>query len=329
MLQDSWPLAGSKIDLPLDSQPDLDGSFVGRISQSLYPRDPCGRLFVILTAYYDESGTYDGSPATVLAGFVGDTNQMVELEIEWAKILKKHGLTHVRAKHLFHRQKQFKGWSDDRAGELWADLLYVLQERKEIHASKSVLRDEDYRLFYVSDGAAPKERLDTKYALCLRSLLSFLPAVRTGAMEVNFVLESGHKNAGDALRVFNEMKNDKNFRYRHSIGSISFGSKQESPALQAADMLAYSSYQDEREAAENGVSLYLSRDSLDVELIWGCGLTLLQHRIQPKDLMTIRKNYLRKNKQQVFGRAVIDYTMEIEPSSHYAQNARLRVPPGN
>jgi hypothetical protein len=211
--------ARGKIAYPLDSQPDLEASFIGRAAQSLYPRDPCGRQWMILTAYYDESGTHDGSPATVLAGFVGDTNQMVDLEIEWSKVLRKHDLTHVRAKHLFHRQKQFKGWSNDRTNELWADLLYVLQERKEIHASKSVLRNEDYRLFYVSDGPAPKERLDTKYALCLRSFLHFLPAVRTGAMAVNFVLESGHKNAGDALRVFDEMKNDKSFRFRHSIGS--------------------------------------------------------------------------------------------------------------
>jgi hypothetical protein len=94
-------------------------------------------------------------------------------------------------------------------------------------------------------------------------------------------------------------------------------------------MLAYCSYQDECEAAEIGSEIYLSRDSLDVELIWGCGLTLLQHRIKPDDLMTMRKNFLRKNKQRVFGRALVDYTMEIEPSSHYAQNARLRVPPGN
>lgn len=317
----------AKIVFPLDSQPDLDGSFVGRISQSLYPRDPCGRPFVILTGYYDESGTHEGSPATVLAGLVGDVNQIVELEIEWAKVLKKYQLTHVRAKHLFHRQGQFKGWQRQRIAELWADLLYVLQERKEIHLSKSILREQDYKMFYVSDGPAKKERLDTRYALCVRALLSFLPAVKTGAMAVNFVLESGHRNAGDALRVFNEMKTDKSYRFRHSIGSLSFGNKPDSPALQAADLLAYCGFLDECEMIDFDDTEYSKAyDSFDVEFIYRCGLTLLEHRVEPKDLTAMRQNFLRKHKVPVMGRARLDLGYEIEPSSSYAENARLRIP---
>jgi hypothetical protein len=73
---------------PLDSQPDLERDFFGRVTQSLCPRNPCGRLFVILTPYYDESGTHAESPAAVLAGFVGDTNDWVDFEIEWAKVFK-------------------------------------------------------------------------------------------------------------------------------------------------------------------------------------------------------------------------------------------------
>jgi Protein of unknown function (DUF3800) len=315
-----------KIIVPLDSQPDLDGSFVGRLSQSLYPRTPCGRLFVILTAYYDESGTHEGSPATVLAGFVGTTNDWVDFEIEWSKVLRKYGLTHVRAKQLFHGQGQFKRWSDEQFDHLWADLMYVLQERKQIFASKSVLREDDYRMFYVSDGPAKKERLDTRYALCFRSFLHFLPAVRSGAIAVNFVLESGHKNGGDALRVFDETKNDKTIPWRRSIGSLSFGTKQDSPALQAADLLAYCSYREEREIIEDGspdgTKFY---DGIDMELVYGCGLTILEHRIYPDDLKALRQNFLRRHKRPVFGHARMDaFGPDIDPSSHYAQHARMR-----
>ena len=93
---------------------------------------------MILTAYYDESGTHANSPATVLAGFVGDTNEWVDFEIEWKKVLRGFGITHVRAKHLFHRQGQHKEWEWSKVDELYAAIMYLLQERKHIFASKNV-----------------------------------------------------------------------------------------------------------------------------------------------------------------------------------------------
>ena len=195
---------------------------------------------MILTAYYDESGTHANSPATILAGFVGDTNDWVDFEIEWTKVLRAFGITHVRAKHLFHRQGQHKDWSWSRVDELYAAIMYLLQERKHIFASKTVLREEDYKLFYWGGGPERKERLDTRYGLCLRSLLHFIPQMErlSGAHSINFILEDGHRNAGDALRVYQEVKNDKTLPWRDVLGSFSVGDKKLSPALQAADFLA-------------------------------------------------------------------------------------------
>jgi len=62
------------------------------------------------------------------------------------KILKKHNTTHVRAKHLFHKQKQHKGWADKQVTELWADLMYVIQER-DMFAGKTYLFEDDYKPF--------------------------------------------------------------------------------------------------------------------------------------------------------------------------------------
>lgn len=316
-----------KINFPLDSQPDLNGSAIGRLAQSLYPHDPCRRQFMVLTAYYDESGTHAGSPATVLAGFVGSTNDLVEFEIEWSKVLRKHNLTYPRAKHLFHRQGQHKRWADEQAEHLWNDLMYVFQERKDIFASKTILREDDYKMFYVMDGASRKERLDTRYALCLRAFLHFLPEMaKIGGSTINFILEAGHKNAGDALRVFNEMKADKNLQGRHNMGFLSFGTKPDSPALQAADLLAYMSYTDVCETIEDypdSTGKYLGE--IDLALIGGCGLTILENAIAPEDLKTIRQNFLRKNKKPIFRRAYLNcFPYEIGPESPYAQYAGLR-----
>jgi uncharacterized protein DUF3800 len=321
---ETCPIWG-KVAYPLDSQPDLERSFVGRVAQSLYP---CGRLFVILTAYYDESGTHAESPATVLAGFVGDTNDWVDFEIEWAKVLKAHKITHVRAKHLFHRQNQHKDWSWDQADELIAAILYLLQERKHMFASKTVLREDDYKMFYVAGGPEKKERLDTRYGLCFRSLLHFIPEVQklSGAHSINFVLEDGHKNAGDALRVYQEIRNDKTFPWRDVLASFSLGQKQASPALQAADFLAYMSYLEVRDDIEDGnEGKVLRDDGIDFELVWGCGITVLESLIHPKDLTTMRANFLRKNKLPIFPLAWLNGGPSlVETASRNAQGAGLR-----
>jgi Protein of unknown function (DUF3800) len=274
---------------------------------------------MILTAYYDESGTHSGSPITVLAGFVGNANDWVDFDREWRKILNKYNITHVHAKHLWHRQGQHKKWSIDQAGDLWSDLIYVVQERKQIFASKTVLLSDDYKHFYLLDGRAPKERLDSKYALCFRSFLYFYPKNHYEQYPiggVNFVLEAGHRNAGDAIRVFNEIKGNKNFSWREAIGSLTFGAKQDFPALQAADMLAYW-----LNAAEcKGLSKQVSEDERYVSYfereLRRSGLTILDHRISPDDLKNMRQNFLRRRKKAVFGKAGLDNTSwEIESMS--------------
>jgi hypothetical protein len=278
---------------------ELEASPIGRLCLSLYPLDPAARPFMILTGYYDESGTHSGAPLTVLAGFVGPIEEWANLSREWGKVMRKYGITHVRAKELFHKQKQFKGWKDKQVTHLWSDMLYVLQEQKEIFASKTVVLDEDYRMFYVSDGPARRERLDTKYALCFRSLLYFNPLFHRmfyANGSINFVLEAGHKNAGDALRVFNELKDDPNYKARDAIGYMAFGKKRDEPGLQAADALAYWFYRTEVANLKDWNEYEPSISPLEVELadmgkqIIGCVPT-------PQCMMEMRQNFLRKNKK--------------------------------
>jgi Protein of unknown function (DUF3800) len=283
-------------------------SSIGRLALSLFPAAPHGRASVILTAHYDESGTHAGAPLTVLAGFVGSSDEWVGFEREWRKVLKKHKITHIRAKHLWHHQKQHRGWTEAQEFELINDCLYVFQEFKQIFASKTILREEDYKLFYVSDGPARKERLDSRYALCFRAFMHFLPHLhhsRFAHGAINFVLEAGHRNAGDAVRVFNELKSDRNFIGRDAIGMISFGAKRDSPALQAADMLAYWVYGAHCESAEAGIKDEHIASGLESDLV-DSGLTIINHKITPDDLKNMRMNFLRKRKRKVLQNIELD-----------------------
>jgi hypothetical protein len=136
---------------------------------------------------------------------------------------------------------------------------------------------------------------------------------------VNFVLEAGHRNAGDALRVFNEIKADRKILWRSAIGSLTFGTKEDFPALQAADMLAYWL----NKAKCHGLAERRNYISYFESQLHKAGLTILDHVI---DLKNMRQNFLRKRKKPIFGIAELDNTdWKIDPTSLYVPGY---VPPG-
>jgi hypothetical protein len=293
---------------------------MGRLALSLRPSNPLEGLLGVFTGYYDESGTHAGSPFTVLAGFVGRADHWARFEREWTKVLRNHNITHLRAKHLFHHQKQHKGWTERQTSRLLNDVLYVVQELKNqdvCFASKVLLREEHYLKSYVDTGPLKRERLDSRYALCLRAFLDFNllwaeplpPGMPMADVPVNFVLESGHRNAGDAVRMFAQYKADKRVRHRHLIGSLSFGEKKQFPALQAADLLAYMFYATEVELLKDLPLLqeklgpfydYDAADSWDVsgfeDELGNIGIGVVEHVIDPEYLAQLRQNFLAKRR---------------------------------
>ena len=60
-------------------------------------------------------------------------------------------------------------------------------------------------------------------------------------MTINFVLEDGHRNIGDARRLFDLFKADALPEWQHFVGTFDV-SKKNSPGVQAADFLAYCVY---------------------------------------------------------------------------------------
>jgi hypothetical protein len=98
-----------------------------------------------------------------------------------------------------------------------------------------------------------RSRLDSKYGVCFRACLAFAPSYiaselqlagktqRTQETTINFVLEDGHPNVGDARRLFDLFKADALPEWRHVVGAFDV-SKKNSPGAQAADFLAYCVY---------------------------------------------------------------------------------------
>ena len=205
---------------------------------------------MILTAYFDESGTHAGAELCLMAGFMGDARQWRKFEKRTSKLFKRFRVDIFHTIDVKRTDKDFAGWTVDRKIEFLDEFQHVINETLE-RGFASILRTEDYA--YYQSLAWPKgTRRDTKYGLLFRASLS---SVTDAAMTVPewmrvkeprlyVVLEGGHRNAPDAVRLYNFF----GARFKgqsRALAGLTFGTKQGCLPLAAADLFAYTAYQKE------------------------------------------------------------------------------------
>jgi hypothetical protein len=191
------------------------------------------------TGYLDESGTHEGSPVTVVAGYASSVRHWQEFEAEWPGVLTRHGLTVLHTKEI-------NGWRRDRRAPLVGDVLQLLGKNA-LFGTAAIVYEADYREVYPRG-----ERVsfsDTKYGLCFRMCMVKMSKIirdHWPGQRLSFVLEDGNRNRGNARRIFELSKGGGVSQFRYPLGNIDFASKEEFGAVQAADLLAHSVYQTTR-----------------------------------------------------------------------------------
>ena len=88
-----------------------------------------------------------------------------------------------------------------------------------------------------------KMNLDSQYGVCFRACMAHLIAIvlRDGKRHLlNVVIEDGHRNAGDTIRIFNDMRGLVRRRLNVEVlGTIRRAKKGELPPLMLSDFMAY------------------------------------------------------------------------------------------
>jgi hypothetical protein len=220
---------------------------------------------MIFTAYLDESGTHDGSNATIMGGFMGAFREEVILGRRLRALQYHYGFTIFHATEFKSRRGDFQGWSDEKR-------LALIQDMTDMVATSlssvviATLPNDRYRMEYRSTPRPRKVTLDSAYGLCFRMcLVHFLeemerrsPVMNYGS-KLNVILEHGHPNAGDAKRIFEETRqNTMVLHCADPLGTITTATKRSCARLMVADFLAYTGYMtDVQERA--GVVIELGR----------------------------------------------------------------------
>jgi hypothetical protein len=216
------------------------------LALSLFRREYRDAPFMVMTAYFDESGTHGAeSPVTIVAGFGATVAQWVGFEKLLTKLYKDFNINIYHAKDFRGTKNDFEDWDLDTKARFNSRLLRIIDMQLAFGAAALVKR-ADYQDHYRSRGFPRKARPDTEYGICFRAAatrsLLFIEQ-RARDWPLNFVLELGHKNYSDAIRVFQDLKARPNLA--PALGGISFVSKHDCPFLGIADQLAYNLFRNE------------------------------------------------------------------------------------
>jgi hypothetical protein len=100
-------------------------------------------VLVAKNAFFDESGTHDGSEIVTMAGLIASYDSWTRWEIEWQKILAARGIKGFHCTDFMARQGEFENdWSNDERNEFMQRLCQAVSENIVVGLACSVFRSE-------------------------------------------------------------------------------------------------------------------------------------------------------------------------------------------
>jgi hypothetical protein len=208
------------------------------ILRLLFPGD--GYAMIQAQAFFDESGSHDGSAVLCVAGYVFRKSNAIKLGHEWRKVLRWKKLPYFHMVDCAHGNGPFANLTKDERIAVETKLIETIK-RYAIQGISVTIDPAEYASF--PNKLPTKAGLyDSAYALCAQTIMTgvwaFIDAnPRIGKM--HYFFEAGHQSAPQADEIMRAMlatpRHKHNFRY----AGHSSVEKADAPQIQAADLLAW------------------------------------------------------------------------------------------
>ncbi|MBZ5573901.1 MAG: hypothetical protein LAO09_18705 [Acidobacteriia bacterium] len=216
-----------------------------------------------LESYMDESGIQDGAHACVVAGYWGSEKQWRKFEPRWRKIIRDADEPTLKEFHSNSfwrsdstRKGVFAKWSNDKAEHFINDLLACIGDYRlypagfalDVSAWDKLNKNE--RMFLTGgryDGknerwvtpSAPNQTYYLPFQFCVVAPASTCKP----HLKVHYFFDLNKQFKNHATDLFKHLKKDETVQCRDRMGELALPTSEAAPGLQAADLLAYQSYQ--------------------------------------------------------------------------------------
>lgn len=210
---------------------------------------------MLYTAYFDEADTHGPAPTIIMAGFLGSAPQWEMFGRRLRGLQRRDGFSIFHANEFKAKTGEFVSWGDAKSMKLVNDLTELVRDNLTEGLTVHLERDR-----YLNEYRAPpipkRMTLDSQYGVCFRACMRQLLEIiwRDGKHHrLDIVIEDGHQNVNDCVRIFDDLK--WRLKVRRGVdgllGKITIAKKHQSAPLMVADFLA-SSYSMMRASAQSG-----------------------------------------------------------------------------
>jgi hypothetical protein len=215
------------------------------------------RVTAVIFGYCDGSGTHKGSKVLCVAGFIGDKDAWIDFDERWNRVLDKlEWPSRIRAFGSFdcpHHAEEFRDWPFAERLALFGDLVNVILDSPKLYAvASSNIVDHFSELPPADFDLLKSESLGTALEIVCQHLFQrIISRTRERYSESESCALTFDIEPNPAAEKYFAIYNEHTNRYLHkddlATSKLLFMSRHDFPPLQAADLLAYTTYQWEME----------------------------------------------------------------------------------
>lgn len=235
------------------------------LASLVHPRGECWRnRFVMMEAYFDESGIHDRARICVVAGFYGEQQAWRDFEGRWNQILGNYEVAEFHAKRFYGRNQGkridfYKNWEDTKAAQFLEELADCIVSSKQIFPLAYSVVVNDFlalplegRRWYTGakfsqrgrfiGGGCPSKPYYLPFMFCaLKSAQNSI----TPPDKMHLFVGLDRTFQGYASELFRFLLIDDRLpeSLRSAFGTLVNPLAKDTPGLQAADLIAYTMYQ--------------------------------------------------------------------------------------